>query len=1063
MLKAKAAVVAFVLLSSVWFAAAGTVSLVLEDYEGPAVPRRGGEGVQPQSRIALSKSEPFEGAQCAELHYVFKPQGGLQYVEVVTPHRLPKAARALRVAVRGDGSGQFVRVRLTDARGEWHQFDLGRVDFQGWKVLSTRLDGPHGAWGGDGNKAMDPPVTFQCVLLDSIVKPAEGTVAFDAVTVEGEGTAGDFVESRFEPSRPHGYFWGKDERPAGALTLTAGVAQPAEAEVTVRLLNHREEPVREVWKGKVQVERGKPVQRELTLGVERYGVHYVEVQAGEQSQRHSVCWLPEAAPTWPESPFGVCTHFGQHKHTIPLTFDLIKPMGATWIRDEISWAGVERKKGEHTFGEYFDRYMAAAGEMGLRPFIIFDYGNGLYDGGNAPVSPEAVNAFVAYCKALMARYGKVCQHWEVWNEPNIFFWKPKPKVEDYAALMKAVYPATKAADPQATIVGVCTAGTDLRFIEGVLAAGAGKAMDAISVHPYRYPRSPEESDFLGEMARLKALLERHGVGDLKVWLTEFGYPTQKDKRGVSEARSGAYLVRTCLHALTLPYVERLFIYDFQNDGTDPLDNESNFGLIRLDNTPKAAYAAHNTMVRMIGRKRFARAVDAGKDVICYEFVDGQGKVLVAWPKSQAATLSLATTSKELKLTDLMGNTSALAPVEGRITLALTEDPIFLTDYGDVAKAEPLIRIEGETVGCPGDPIALAITTPRELWAGRPRPATTRREDTPPTMVRLPQGWQSKWDGDRVTITPPLDAPLGDHALVVEAGGIGASATITLREPLIVSARPGGPNEVLLTVRNPAPKPRKWAAQFDGQPAVARETGGNGVTTDAVLASPPTIEGYGTMPARWTVTAESGWRKEVVTVSGFTPCYRMQQAAADGGLAEWAALKHCLLRLPTQVVSLENHSWSGAADLSAKLWTGWDDERFYVALAVTDDRHVQNEEAEEMWKGDSVQFAIGAKPERNEFGVALGKDGKPLAWQWAPRNGLPDGVQAAVRREGTATNYEVTIPWKLLGVEPKAEAVLRFALLVNDNDGAGRKGWAEWFQGIGFEKAPAQYGPLKLLP
>ena len=42
-------------------------------------------------------------------------------------------------------------------------------------------------------------------------------------------------------------------------------------------------------------------------------------------------------------------------------------------------------------------------------------------------------------------------------------------------------------------------------------------------------------------------------------------------------------------------------------------------------------------------------------------------------------------------------------------------------------------------------------------------------------------------------------------------------------------------------------------------------------------------------------------------------------------------------------------------------------------------------------------------------------------------------------------------------------MLRFALLVNDNDGAGRKGWLEWFQGIGFAKDPTQYGPLRLLP
>ena len=1026
---------------------AGTVKVLVEDYESPAELRLGGEGVQPGSRVALSDKEPFQGQRCAELRYKFAQRDGLQYLEVVTPHRFRTRLAGLSVAVRGDGSGEFVRARLLDKSGECHQFDLGKLDFKGWRVLSTALAGPHGFWGGDGNGKMDYPVQFLNVLLDALVRPAEGVVTFDAVTVEAEGMPGDFIESRFEPTKPHGYYWGKDEKPAGTLTFSTGVPGLASAAVEVRLLDHREQPVKDLWKGEIRVERGKPTQQEVSLGLERFGVHYVEVKAGEHSQRHSVAWLPEPAPIWDESPFGVCTHFGQHKHAIPLTFDLIKRMGAAWIRDEIGWGGVERQKGKFTVNEYYDLYMKTAGEMGLHPFIIFDYGNGLYDGGNAPVSPEAVAAFVAYCQELMKRYAAVCRDWEIWNEPNIFFWKPKPNVADYTKLMKAVYPPTKAVNPKATIVGVCTAGTDLRFIEGVLKEGGGKCMDAISVHPYRYPRSPEESDFLGEMARLKAMLEKHGVGDMKVWLTEFGYPTQQDPRGVPEARSAAYLVRTSLHALTLPYVERLFIYDFQNDGTDPLYNEANFGLIRLDNTPKVAYAAHNTMVRMIARKRFVRAVEAGKDVICYEFAGDKGKVLAAWPKSQAATLSLSTTSKELKLTDLMGNTSVVAPADGRITAPLGEDPVFLTDYGDVAQADPLIRIEGEAVGCPGEPIALTIATAsKATWS-----------------VRLPEGWRSEAAGDRITVTAPLGAALGDHAIAVEAGGLGASATITLREPLIVTAQPGGPNEVLLTVRNPSAAPRKWRAQFDGQPAVAMETKGNDVTTDPLLALPPAGEGYCTIPVRWTVTAESGWSKDVTAVSGLTPCYRMKEAAADGDLSEWAALKPCLLRLPDQLVSLEGHKWAGSQDLSAKLWTGWDDEHFRIALTVTDDRHVQTEEAEEMWKGDSVQFAIAGGATRQEFGVALGKDGKTMAWQWAPRNGMPEGVKAVARRDGSVTAYEVAVPWKLLGVEPKADAVLRFSLLVNDNDGAGRKGWVEWFQGIGFGKDPAQYGPLRLLP
>jgi len=664
----------------------GAVKVLVEDYESPAELRLGGAAVHPKSKVRLSGAEPFQGKRCAELTYRFTDRKGHQYLEVFTPHRFRTRVRRIALAVRGDGSSQFARVRFTDKSGEYHQFDLGKLDFKGWRVLAADLDGPRGTWGGDRNKKLDYPITFLNIVLDALVRPGEGKVAFDAVTVEAEGMPEDFAEARFEPTQPHGYFWGKDEKPAGTLVVATGIAEPAMAKVEVRLLDHREEVVSQLWKGQVRVRQGKPVRRSLPLKLERYGVYFVEVRVGSHARRHSICWLAEPAPIWDESPFGVCCHFGQHKHTIPLTFELIRRMGAAWIRDEISWGGAERQKGKFTFGDYFDRYMKTAGEMSIHPLIIFDYGNRHYDGGNAPTSAEAVAAFVEYCKALMKRYGEICQHWEIWNEPNIGFWKPKPNVGDYTKLMQAVYPAAKGVNPKATIVGVCTAGTNLPFIEGVLKRGGGKLMDAISVHPYRYPRSPEGSDFLGEMKRLKALLDRYDAGHLKVWLTEFGYPTHVGRRGLPEHRSAAYLVRLSLHALSLPFIERLFIYDFQNDGTNPEYNEHNFGLIRLDNTPKVGYAAFCTMARMLYRKRFARALEAGADVICYEFAGETRKVLAAWPRAQAATLSLTTTAKEVTVTDLMGNERSVAPSDGRITLRLGEEPIFITDYGDVGPA-----------------------------------------------------------------------------------------------------------------------------------------------------------------------------------------------------------------------------------------------------------------------------------------------------------------------------------------------------------------------------------------
>jgi beta-xylosidase len=387
--------------------------------------------------------------------------------------------------------------------------------------------------------------------------------------------------------------------------------------------------------------------------------------------------LPEPAPTWDESPFGVCTHFGQFKHKVPETLELIKRMGATWIRDELYWSNIERERNKFQFPEYYDAYMKAAGELGIRPLIIFNYANRHYDNGLAPHTEEGRQAFAKYCVELMNRYGQICQHWEVWNEPNIGFWQPKPNPKDYTNLLKTVYETVKKVDPKATVVGVCTAGTDFRFIEEVLKRDGGKFMDAISVHPYRYPRSPEATGFVDEMKRLKELLDKYGVGHLKVWLTEFGYPTHITG-GTPQWLSAAYIVRTFLWALTLPFIERLFVYDFQDDGEDPTYNEFNFGLIRFDSSPKVGYAAFNTMVRMLHRKQFARQVEIADGIVCLVFSGGEGEVWALWSSDdKERKVNLSVPSKSVTVTDLMGNTRTVHPTKGQITLTLTAEPIFI--------------------------------------------------------------------------------------------------------------------------------------------------------------------------------------------------------------------------------------------------------------------------------------------------------------------------------------------------------------------------------------------------
>lgn len=663
-----------VLLATATVGASGPVTL--ESFEEPKQLQLGGMQIQPASRLLLSEAQPFEGKRCAELRYRFERVKGLQYLEVIAPHKLSEKPRRFSVAVRGDSSFNIVRARFVDAGGEWHQYDLGVLHFRGWRILWTHLDTPHGCWGGDGNGRLDFPVTFFSIVLDSLERPSEGVVAFDAVTAHYGEEERAHVNAKFVPDKLWGYFWGKDDPPSGKLVVTATGEKTESVEVAVYLLNHKEERMSKVWHGNVTVSPNKPFERPLQLRLNRFGVHFVEVQVGgSEVHRQSICWLPNVAPIWDGSPFGVCTHFGQFKHKLPETMELIRKMGAGWIRDELYWSNVEREKEKFTFPDYYDAYMKTASKFGIKPLIIFNYANRHYDGGLAPHTEEGRKGFVRYCLELIQRYRAICNHWEVWNEPNIGFWKPKPNAEDYSLLLQAVYKEVKSVEPKATIVGICTAGTDLSFIEDVLKRG-GKFMDAISVHPYRAPRSPEASDFVGEMRKLKELLDKYNLAHLNVWLTEFGYPTHVTG-GLPQWLSAAYIVRTCLLALTLPFIERFFVYDFQDDGEDATYNEHNFGLIRFDGSPKVGYAAFNTMVRMLAGRKFSRHVDVGEGAICLVFEGDGDEMLVLWATHGERKVNLKTTSKALTLIDLMGNGETIHPVSGNISLTLGPEPIFI--------------------------------------------------------------------------------------------------------------------------------------------------------------------------------------------------------------------------------------------------------------------------------------------------------------------------------------------------------------------------------------------------
>ena len=125
-----------------------------------------------------------------------------------------------------------------------------------------------------------------------------------------------------------------------------------------------------------------------------------------------LCLLAAGALAQPARPpafrVGVCTHFSQGKGYLPENLSLARQAGIRSIRDEATWRPVERVKGQFAMPEAYDAYVDEAVRLGLEPLLILDYGNPFYDGGDKPISAEAVEGSVRYSEFLVRHFkGKV--------------------------------------------------------------------------------------------------------------------------------------------------------------------------------------------------------------------------------------------------------------------------------------------------------------------------------------------------------------------------------------------------------------------------------------------------------------------------------------------------------------------------------------------------------------------------------------------------------------------------------------------------------------------------------
>jgi polysaccharide biosynthesis protein PslG len=294
--------------------------------------------------------------------------------------------------------------------------------------------------------------------------------------------------------------------------------------------------------------------------------------------------------------------------------DGARAANAGWIRIDLNWHVIQYDGPTRYNWAPFDDVVKAITARGMRVLagILYTPPWARASGTSPNYPPANPIDYASFLKAAVARYAPMGVHaYEIWNEPNIArFWAPGPDPARYTRLLKLAHAAIKTVDPSATVLsaGLSPFGSygqrdaqhmnPLNFLEAMYAYGAAGAFDALGWHPSNYPSGLAFAGWsawsqMSQTTRsARRIMRARGDGAKQIWATEFGYPTGSTSRDVSEAKQAQLVTDSYAALRRWSWAGPAFYYSYQDSGTDKLDLEQNFGIVRYDYSPKPSYRAY---------------------------------------------------------------------------------------------------------------------------------------------------------------------------------------------------------------------------------------------------------------------------------------------------------------------------------------------------------------------------------------------------------------------------------------------------------------------------------------